>query len=267
MEGRSASITKMEERRAGIIKKAKFAYITKMEKIRAGICQRAYDNITESFLDFSNYFDNEKTDKIHKIVFALHQIKLTPTLYFHDHVLKLDTYDEREKPLLVAYFDLLIHLQFLFGTYLINIKNSNALSKFQQSTKEISYNCIKLFIDATHYGIPDDNSIDINPHTGKGWLAKDKKSINKWLTEQQMTKRTEQIYDLASQTAYLLYSNTENGEIITKKKNDIHKSIDGNKSVINNLRRILSTFEKNDRDELLSICSPNTFLPEGYKSF
>lgn len=263
----------MEEHHTDIFQKARSAYITKMEESRARIFQRAYEDINKSFLAFSCYLSDVKTNIIHKSVFALHQIKLTPTLYFHEHVLKLDEYNEREKPLLIAYFDLLIHLQFLFGVYLID----NDLSKFQQSIEEISYDYTTISIGSsideilyhyttlpigsTYYDIPDNNSIGIKIRTGKGSRAKNKKSIEKWLTGVSMTKSAQKMYYLAGQTTYLLYSNKEYGEGIIKIASSIHST----KSIIWNLKNILSKFEKNDRESLLSICSPNMFLPAEYK--
>ena len=237
-------------------------YINKMSSAAEAITQRGYQR--EHRL-LNNFFEdlNKIKDEGHQIIIALDQIQRTPTLLLHSKTLDLKYYDEEEKMLLIAYFDIIIHLQFAFEMYQIDIKYSNlddiAISNFQEFVERIPYGAIT--IDGTYYDIP--TSYNIKIATGKGSKSVNAQRLKAWEKTILMPKKAQDIYSLVGAITYLLDSNRESGKLITASDTASDTSII-NKSlpIIANLKSALRKFSRNNREELLSLIPLKRRIPK-----
>jgi hypothetical protein len=251
-----------------------------MNDIARGINQRAYQNIDRSLNEFIEDL-HRMEDEGHQIIIALDQIQRTPTLQLHPKTLNLKYYDEEAKILLIAYFDIIIHLQFAFEMYQIDIKydNPNAIYNFQNFVESMLYGAIS--IDATYYDIPTSfNIIKKGVRTGKGSNAVNKKRIKKEIEEWEKTilmpQKARDIYSLVGKITYLLDSNRKSGELIiaasgaseliiasdTTIEDNASAASDKSLPIIANLKLILRKFSRNNREELLSLIPLKGRIPK-----
>jgi hypothetical protein len=250
-------------------------YINKMSSAAEAITQRDYQREKRLLNNLLEDLDKIK-DKGHQIIIALDQIQRTPTLLLHSKTLDLKYYDEEAKALLIAYFDIIIHLQFAFEMYQIDIKYSTlddiAISNFREFVEKIPYSAIT--INGIYYDIP--TSYNIKLATGKGSKSVNARRLEAWEKTILMSEKAQDIYSLVGAITYLLDSNRESGEMIIASdtatstnatstdatSTDTTSNIDKSLPIIANLKLILRKFSHNNREELLSLIPLKRRIPK-----
>lgn len=244
-------------------------YIEKMNSIAEGITRKAYQNMDGSLNEFIAFLHRMK-DEGHQIIVALDQMQRTPTLLLHPKTLNLKYYEGAEI-LLIAYFDIIIHLQFAFEMYQIDIKydNPNAICKFQNFVERMPYGTIS--INGTYYDISTSFDIPKKPimATGKGSKSKNTKRISKWEESIEgwkqsisMPQKVRDIYSLVGKITYLLDSNRKSGELIIASATEYTNFINKDLSILTNLKSTLRKFDLRNREEILSLISLKGRIPK-----